>query len=413
MKKLFVCAMALAAFVSCSKDDVAQEPVLDSVNKSIAITIANGSAATRGDAGHTTAATADSQIAVANANDLMIFFATTDGTILEYKKLVGTEDDHKDPGTSDPQYAYGSTTATGTSGAAINGDYIFHNVPAAVTKVAIARYEGEGTEKADITIVKGSTNISELDELASNAVLNEQREIDDICLYGYGTLGAKGNTCVTYNGIEYHVYPVSVTVTPKLARLEINNIECLNLGVANDDSDITTFGIDKLQLLSLGWGGTTTTGEGEDAVTSYVYNIPAADFNNVVLHGTYKAGGTTAANATDDVKGDNAYKCPTSNKVWSWNVPTDAVVPSTTNPMILGLYATAYDYTLADSNVQLKVVGLSEGETAVEAFEAANIYQLNLQFNEGDIAGQEGVCVNVTVTISPWTVNTVKATFGK
>ena len=44
MKKLFVCAMALAAFVSCSKDDVAQEPVLDSVNKSIAITIAPGAA---------------------------------------------------------------------------------------------------------------------------------------------------------------------------------------------------------------------------------------------------------------------------------------------------------------------------------------------------------------------------------
>jgi hypothetical protein len=82
MKKLFVCAMALAAFVSCSKDDVAQGPALDSANKSIAITIANGSAATRGDAGHTTAATANSQIAVAEASELVIFFADMNGLIL-------------------------------------------------------------------------------------------------------------------------------------------------------------------------------------------------------------------------------------------------------------------------------------------------------------------------------------------
>ena len=40
MKKLFVCAMALAAFVSCSKDDV-QGPALDSGNKSVSITIEN------------------------------------------------------------------------------------------------------------------------------------------------------------------------------------------------------------------------------------------------------------------------------------------------------------------------------------------------------------------------------------
>ena len=405
MKKLFVCAMALAAFVSCSKDDVAQEPVLDSVNKSIAITIANGSAATRGDAGHTTAATGTSQIAVADADDLTIFFATTDGTILEYKKLVGTAGNHSDSAAT-PEYTYGTAPEADPTGAAVNGDYIFHNVPAAITQVAIARYED-----GDITITKGTTKLEAVEELASNAVKNEQREIDDICLYGDGTLGAKGDFCVKYNGVEYYVYPVSVTVTPKLARLEINNIECLDLGEANDDltdgkPNINTFGIDELQLLSLGWGGTTTTGEGDAATTSYIYNIPAADFPKTLV-GTYNG---TTADANDDTEGDNAYKL--TNDVWSWNVPTTAAVPTDSTPMVLALKAKAYDYTLAEDDLQLVVNGLKDGNSTLNAFSAANIYQLNLQFREGDIAGQEGVCVNVTVTINPWTVKTVTATFG-
>ena len=410
MKKLFVCAMALAAFVSCSKDDVAQEPVLDSANKSIAITIANGTSATRGDAGHTTAATANSQIAVADASELVIFFADNNGLILEHKALVAKGADHDK--TDNPLYAYGSTTATGTSGAAINGDYIFHNIPAAVTQVAIARYEGFGTDKPDVVVKNGETNLSAVLALATSNI-NEKRAIDDICLYGVGTVGTTASSdCVEVNGVQYRIYPVSVTVTPKLARLEINNIECLNLGEANDDltdvkPNINTFGIDELQLLSLGWGGTTTTGDGDAATTSYIYNIPAADFPKTLV-GTYNG---TTADAKDDVKGDNAYKL--TNGVWSWNVPVDAAVPSDNNPMVLGLKAKAYDYELAEDDLQLVVNGLQDGNSTLNAFSAANIYQLNLQFSEGDIAGQEGVCVNVTVTINPWTVKTVTATFDK
>lgn len=413
MKKLFICALALASVVACSKDDMAQEPVLDSANKSIAVTIANGTSATRGDAGHTTAATGKSQIAVADANDLIIFFADKNGLILEHKKLVATGANHDT--TNNPLYAYGTQTTT-TTGTTVKGDYIFHNIPAAVTQVAIARYEGFGTDEPDVVVENGKTNLSAVLALATSNI-NEKRGIDDICLYGVGTVGTtSSNDHVEVNGVQYRIYPVSVTVTPALARLEINNIECLNLGTANDDlnedgtPNISTFGIDELELLSLGWGGTTTTGEGDAATTSYTYNIPAADFPKTLV-GTYKTGDTTAANNKDDVEGDNAYKL--TSGVWSWNVPVDAAVPSDTKPMVLGLKAKAYDYTLAEDDLQLVVNGLQDGSTTLSAFSAANIYQLNLQFNEGDIAGQEGVCVNVTVTINPWTVKTVTATFSK
>lgn len=395
MKRFFIAAMALATIVGCSKDtdDVV---LLDSHNKSISITIENSSKATRGDAEHTTAATTGSQIAVANASELMIFFATSNGTILEYKKLVGTGDDHKAPGTSDPQYAYGTTTATGTSGAAIQGDYVFHNVPAAITQVAIARYEN-----GDLEISKGSDNLSKVLALATSDI-NENREIDDICLYGVGTLSnEKGEKCVEYNGVTYYLYDVEVEVKPAIARLEIHSIGCKNLGVANDDTDITTFGIDKLALNSLAWGGGKTPTK---------YTIAAADFEDVVLHGTYKANGTTTADGLDNVEGDNIHVCPTANKVWSWNVPTSANVPSTTNPMVLKMTASAYDYDLAQTDLQLNVVGFEEGLTE---FEAGNIYQMDLLFDEGDIAGQEGVCVNVTVSIVDWVVDTLTPSFGK
>ena len=408
MKKLFIAAMALATMVSCSKDHV-QEPVLDSVNKSIAITIENSTKETRGNAGHTTEATDGTQIAVTKADDLMIFFADANDKILEYKKLVGTEDDHEDPGTSNPLYAYGdASTSVGTNGGVTGGDYIFHNVPAAVTKIAIARYESDDLKNTPIT--KGTTELDVVSNLATSTI-NEAREIDDICLYGVGTLGPKSDEkCVEYNGVKYYVYPVSVEVKPAIARLEIHSIGCEDLGVANDDlnedgtPNIATFGIDELALKSLGWGG--TSGE------SYVYNIAAADFKDVVLHGTYKAGSTTVANNNDDVKGDNIHVCPTASKVWSWNVPAGTKAPSSEKKMTLGLTAKAYDYQLPQTILTLNVTGLTDNNTPVTEFAAGHIYKLDLLFDEGDIDGQEGICVDVEVKIVNWIVKTVDPVFG-
>jgi uncharacterized protein YijF (DUF1287 family) len=38
---------------------------------------------------------------------------------------------------------------------------------------------------------------------------------------------------------------------------------------------------------------------------------------------------------------------------------------------------------------------------------------MDLLFDEGDIAGQEGVCVDVTVKIVDWKVQTINPVFGK
>ena len=100
MKKLFVCAMALAAFVSCSKDEI-QGPALDSKNKTVEIVVKNGALATRaGEAGITTPADGEDgdQVASATADQLDVLFANASGDILKVLPLSGsttTNDKHE------------------------------------------------------------------------------------------------------------------------------------------------------------------------------------------------------------------------------------------------------------------------------------------------------------------------------
>jgi hypothetical protein len=374
MKKLFVAVLAIAGLVACNNEP--ETVVVDSQNKSVAITIANANDDTRAAAGTTTPATANTQAAVANATDLKILFAAGD-VILKELPLVGEEGTHN--ATNNGEYMYGTKPAEG-----INGDYFFHNVPASVTKVAIVRYE-----TGDITIVPGTTKLADVLALAESTAVNETREIDDVCLYGDAVL-TKGDLCVEIDGVKYYVYPASVTVESKLARLEINNIECYDLGDDNDDNDLQTIGIDELTLKTLAWGaGKSNT----------------IDLNGVVLKGSFD--GVNNDVAVDADYTDRAHKLE-SGKVWSWNFAPEAY----TN-IELTMDAKAHTYQLPNTALTLTVKDLEYNGKSVksEGYKANNIYQLDLRFSEDNIGGQEGVCVDVTVTIVDWTVNVVKPIF--
>ena len=81
--------------------------------------------------------------------------------------------------------------------------------------------------------------------------------------------------------------------------------------------------------------------------------------------------------------------------------------------MTVDLWAYAYDYELQTDgrDLTLKVVGLN-GAAGDYAFEKGKIYKLDLTFTEGDVKDQDQLCVEVTVTIAEWTVNTVTPVFG-
>lgn len=372
MKKLFVAMLAVAGLVACEKEAGFDAPI-ESNNKTVAITIENAARVTKGAAGNTTAATGETYQAVANAADLKILFAAGE-TILKEMALVGTEVEHKEG--ANAEYQYGKKPASG-----INGDYFFHNVPAAVTKVAVVRYE-----TGDITIVEGETKLEAVKALATSDK-NEQREIDDICLYGEGTLGAKGDDCVEIDGVKYYIYPAAVTVAPAMARLEISQISCTDLGDDNDDDKLETVGIDELKLNSFAWGGS--------------YTIDPAQLGTLV--GSYVSG---QANST--VEDETKRVCKPATGVWSWNI-----VPQDFSKMTLSMDAKAYDYQLPATALTINVTGLTQKGAEVAAYEAGKIYQLAVNFTEDDIAGQEGVCVDVTVTIQDWVVVPVDPVFGE
>ena len=393
MKKLFVCAMALAAFVSCSKDDV-QGPALDSANKSIAITIANSGSGTR-------AVTEKGKhgAKVAEAKDMHILFANSSKQILKVLPLTAGTAEHVTGTTDVDTYAPGaSSTVDG------NTQYVWHNVPAAVTNVAIIR---DVTKDVIEKIEPGKTTMGDVKDYADNDT-NLHRSLAEIFLYGEDEDGLElsAEEHVVVNGVEYDYYLGTVEVAPLFARFEINSIQCTDLGDDNKDTDVNTYGFDELDLTELTW----KTANGS-------YSIPLSEFMETTMWGSYN--NTTAEDNTNS-EGDRTNYLTTTmvdpeetTTVWAWNV-----LPTTFDSMNVKFDAAAYDYELADTAVELNVTGLaaSEGATASDAasitWKAGNIYRVDLAFEENNLGGKAGLCVKVTVEIAEWTVNTVYPVFG-
>ena len=431
MKKLFVCAMALAAFVSCSKDDVAQGPALDSQNKSISITILNGSGATRADGGITTpgvGAVVDgqqtNQMASASASQLDVLFANSSGKILKVLPLAATgTSDNDHTGIEDHDVPAGMYVADKTNGS--SNTYIWHNVPWDVTQIAVVRYykgaaatETTAEIPADITINEGTTLLADVAALATDPELNLTRELQDIVLYGVDTALEDLNQTHEVDGISYHYWKAEVTVTPQLARFEVNNIECEDLGYLNTDGNNITYGFDELKVKNLTWVTDGTVEEPAANATEYTAFKNGKDILGILygrysttpkvegVTNTFPADGNVAsrqAGNEDDIQAG-------AGKVWSWNVPAGTTFDS----MTVDLEAVAYDYTLTaeGKNVPLYITGLNES-TEKFTFNAANIYQMNLVFVEGNVKDKDQLCVQVQVVINPWTINTVRPVFGQ
>ena len=384
MKKLFIAAMALAAFVSCSKDDNAG-PALDSENKSVSITIANGNGGTRaagdGISAGLTAGNASTVVAC-TASELTVLFADANGKILHTLPL-------DDQAESDEHIA---TTGEYTPGYSETPDtYVWHNVPAAITKVAVVR-----DNQNDKPITKGETTLDKVREGATDWIKNLERPISQVFLYAETDLTKNTTKHAEWNGTTYYIWEGSMIVAPKFARVELTQISCTDLGALNVDGKPETVGLDVIEVKSLTWNTDQKSG----------YKIDADPVGT--MYGDYVP---TGKNATDKVIYANETETTPGSTVWSWNVQ-----PGNFKGMDLVLTANAYDYAVVDSSVALKVTGLTSKKGSnnpdKNALDASNIYRIALDFTEDDITGQEGKCVQVTVTIDPWTVQTVHPIFG-
>ena len=376
--------LAIAALVSCSKDDV-QGPALDSANKSVEITIANGSGATRAGEAGVTPGNAGNSAVTCVAKELSILFANAGGTIMKVLPLTtqATAAEHID---TTGEYAPGYSETPDT--------YVWHNVPAAVTQVAVVR-----DNQNDKPITPGTTTLEQVKAGATDEAKNLARPISEVFLYAESALTKNSTDHVTVNGTTFYYWEAEMEVKPAFARVELTQISCTDLGALNIDSDPATVSLDKLVVNSLTWNSSLTNG----------YNINANPVGT--MFGVNVSSENAESTTADKVIYANEEETTPGTQVWSWNV-----LPSDFAGMDLNITGTAYDYAVVDDSIALKVTGLSktEGSETADAngFVAGYIYRIPLNFTESDLTGQEGKCVKVEVTIVDWVVKTVYPVFG-
>ncbi|MBR6814915.1 MAG: hypothetical protein IKM69_03810 [Alistipes sp.] len=413
MKKIFIVAMALAAFVSCSKDDGVKQ--LQSSKKAVAITIANGSTETR--AAVVTTPVAADKIAggtatiqdqavdgapCADVNELVVLFANANGTVEE-------------------AYTFPQGQAVGEDG---KYTYRWHNVSESVTQVAVVRDINEnGVANVNTEDYKGK-NISEYKAKAEDVDAMENIDITKIDLYVSSTLEPNGNCTITdtHTNTEwtYKLYTADVTIAPAIARVEITGIACdVETCSATDHATAhvshvlggTTLAAANGQLVSGGYDelalGELTWGDNDE----YKFNLTGNTLKGIYKGNKaedYKTARTPVWYTPTEVVAEGETADGTADAI-VWNINPSAKVPQIgDDPMVIKMEASAYDYTVVNTSKTLSI-----GFKNVTEFAPGNIYRFNINFGENNLdESNEAICVEVKVTIQPWVVVTVQPEFG-
>lgn len=389
MKKLFVAVLALGALASCEKENT---PVEEAKNKTIEINVLNLVEESRAVAGGDTAK--GTEKLCAEFGELNILFVEADGTIAHEDTLVADNENMTDDTHTSIDGEYVKDEAYND-----NGTRRWHNVPASIKKIAVVRYEATDFPQGCV----GLNLEDDVLALASNMEANVARPIETMVLCGVGTLSDTGATHMVGESL-YHVWKAEVNVAPAFARFEVRSIKCTDLGALNADGNDATYDLDELKLKSLTWNYKAAAGNVEYAApdfgaTLYGVYAPAADY-------TYKYDQNTCTAAERSAE----YK-PTKG-AWSWNV-----LPGEFQDLTVDIDGYAYDYQVSykadesDRNFPLYVSGLAtsrddKGNVTGEdnKFEAGNIYHIDLIFKQENIKSQDGICVDVVVTVNAWKV---------
>ena len=402
--------MALAAFVSCSKDDGVKQ--LQSSKKAVAITIANGSTETRATVTKPVAAdkiaggtaTIQDQATAgpcANVNELVVLFANANGTVEE---------------------AY-----TFPQGQAVGQDdkytYRWHNVSESVTQVAVVRDIVDGVDNVYTEDYLGK-KIADYKANAEDVDAMENIDITKIDLYVSSTLDYSG-PCIIPDPEKntewtYSLYTADVTIAPAIARVEITGIACdeatcsatdhatahvshvlggTTLAAAN--GDLVSGGYDELALGELTWGDND----------EYKFNLTGNTLKGIYKGNKaedYKTARTPVWYTPTEVVAEGETADGTADAI-VWNINPSAKVPQLNDdPMVIKMEASAYDYTVVNTSKTLSI-----GFKNVTEFKPGNIYRFNINFGENNLdASNEAICVEVKVTIQPWVVVTVQPEFG-
>ena len=385
MKKLFVAVLALGALASCQKENL---PTEEAQSKTIEINVLNL-------VGESRAAIAGGETAqgteklCAEFGQLKVLFVESSGKIAFEDTLVSdnenmTDDDHVDiTGEYVKDEAYNN-----------DGKRRWHNVPSTIKKIAVVRYEnGDFPNNTTVDLDLEDDVLA----LAKNMEKNVYRPIETMVLCGVGTLSDTGETHMVGDAL-YHVWKAEVNVKPAFARFEVRHIQCLELGDLNANGVETAYDFDELVLKSLKWNYKPTEGAAVE------YTAPA-DFG-ATLYGSYVPAADYAYPYDKNTCTGTRSNEYTPTGAWSWNV-----LPGEFQDLTIDIDAYAYNYRVSymedesDRKFPLYVTGLNNKDGELDnSFKAGNIYHIDLIFKQENIKSQDGICVDVIVTVNAWKV---------
>lgn len=362
--KMFLVALAALSMAACSNNDEIPGVENDGT-KSVALRLDGLASSTRavGDA------QSAGQIALSN---LTVYF--TDGTNILAKKSLSTSNTTE----------WGELTTTG---------HVFHQLPSTVTQVQIVGNSASKTiTETNVPALKGSVLKAAGEQTFTN-----------VTLFGEDT------SLTESTGGDEHVekiYIATVNLKPLVARFEIGNIACTDLGAG----PVKQFDLSVIGLMDFNSGVTLTgTASGE-------YTL-----DNVLEPGSQTTEDKVIFGEADDEAG------------WAWDKISGATITTTTawNPGESGDKKFVYQFipnkltdgSMAQVKLVLDNVVWTDGtdnpfNSVVTAkfqkdgvdlteFEAGKIYTVDYQFkgeNVGPWNPDDVKCVQINVTVASWEV---------
>lgn len=376
LSKYFMMAAASLALFACSNDE--DIPGLNGEGtKSVALKLDGLSSGT------STKAVGDPQSAGQIALSNMTIYFTNGTSILETKTLNSTDN--------------------GKEWAALTGDgYVFHNVPTSTTQVQIVgNASGKSLTTSSVAALKAS-------------VLNAANEQDftNVTLFGEDVTLEEATPAADEHG---DVYAASVDLKPLVARFEIGNIACTDLGQSG--CKITKYSLSVIGLMDFNSGVTLSgTASGTEYTLDNVLEpgSTATEEGDVVFGAT----GTAASWAWDAISGTGSTNITGSTP---WN-PGDSGDKKFVYQFIPNKLA---NNKMAQIKLVLKDIEWASGIGSMDrfnsvvtakfqkdgsdltAFEAGKIYTVNYAFASGNIGPWnpgDKICVMVDVDIADWEV---------
>lgn len=360
-KLVLVALMALGA-VACDKNDGGDDVATG--KKSVVLKI-NGitSNLSRGTGGETQDDTREAVL-----KNVTIYFS--DGnTIYETRRIAEGEEDWAD-------------LTNGENGV------IFHNLPAAVSQVhIIGNAQGSVTQYNTVAAMK-----------RHGLNVEDQQDMNNVTMYGADeTLAEATITDTEHSGLK--LLQADVTLVPCVARIEIGNIECEDLGISFGELDLQVIGLlnfyERVQVDG-------TNASSMIAVDDVIPYDKTAQGDEIVFGDS-----EYTPEGWDVITGSNKTLNP-ENKRFN---PAEGryvynFIPSADLRVRLNLDAkTAAGAVHPYNTVTAKFT---------ENFTAGKIYKLDFKFQEEALKPwdpDEQLCVNVVVTVQDWEVVTLTPTY--